>query len=108
MDIRLPERVPEEVLIFSEIATIVMGAWLVLEALRLTLYFVRGRSKTTVLLRNEFLSDTLQAAVTLSMGLALLLKDKFFVEFLVVARPWVLLLNIYALRKLRHHYKRMR
>lgn len=99
---------PEWVLIFSEVSTVLVAAWLAYEAGKLALFFISGEGKIAQLLKTEFVTDLLQALVTLAMGVGLLLNDTFFVQSIVVLRPWVLLLNIYALRKLLKHYKRVR
>ena len=92
----MESKFPEWLIVFSEVATILTATWLVVEAGKLAFFFITGRDRITSLLKNEFLSDMLQAGVTLSMGVALLLNDKFFIQTLIVIRPWVLLLNVYG------------
>lgn len=92
---------------FSEIFTFVAFSWVMWECIKLLRFFYRNNEKIAKLLTREFLTDLLTAVVTILMGIFLTLDFTDGVKALVIARPWVGVLNALALRRLYNHYKRL-
>lgn len=95
---------PEWLLVFSEFLTIVVCIWIVLESMRIVKFFYKNPDKMAKLLTWNFFTDTLTYFVTLAMGLSLFFNEIEAVKSLVIIRPWVLVLNGIALRKLVNHF----
>lgn len=98
---------PEWLILFSEIMTFFVCLWLVYEGMKLCLFFFGDGQCVSKLLTQEFLTDSLTALLTMIMGLFLFLDFKEGVKGLVIIRPWIILLNVIAFRRLYNHYKRI-
>lgn len=95
-----------EVIMFSEALTIIAAIWLIYEGLKLFSFFKGHRDVLTRLLSWEFGTKVLYAIITLLMGTFLFYDFREGVKFLVVIRPYFVLLSALALHRLRMYYKR--
>ncbi len=97
---------PEWVLTYSEMFTVATSLCGMATAGVLAIFFLRSKKHSLgSRLSLEYLTDFLLFVVTFMMGLALYMDSALFVKWVVVIRPFVHLLNIYAMYRLYKHYR---
>ena len=89
----------------SQFLTIIFAGLGMYYTYKLAMFFVRSNKELSTFLKAEYWSDLLLYLVTLLIGVALFLDISSAVWALVLLRPWVVLLNVFALRKLYRHLK---
>jgi len=90
----------------SEALTIIFAVPAFYYTLRLATFFIKSDKQLSKFLKHEYWSDFLLYIVTFSIGAALFFNNDISFYTLVILRPWVILLNVLALRKLYRHLKR--
>lgn len=100
--------IPNELILFAEAFTVFTSMVGMLVALKLALFFNYDKKKPLAeRLRSEYFTDFLLFFVTLCMALSLYYDSAFSVKVVVIIRPFVHLLNIYAMWRLYKHYRQL-
>lgn len=90
----------------AEFITIILSLVGLLISFQLTLFFAKGDTLAQRL-KSEYFTDFLGFAVLFFMGVGLFFNWPLLVKIDVIIRPFVVLLNLIAMRRLYEHYKRL-